>query len=126
MRCGDGVIRVLHPGIIIESQDGEEANCFCACRASGHANYPCPKCLVHKDQLHNVTGSFESRTSESMRLVIQRASRAQTKTEKEKILQAFGLHDIEVINDLTCLPSRVSNNIKLFIIVAFSLGFSLL
>lgn len=120
MRCGDGATRVLHPGIIIESQDGEEANYFCACRASGHANYPCPKCLVHKDQLHDVTGSFESRTSESMRSVIQRASQAQTKAEKEKILQAFGLHDIQVC--LTCL--HVSNNIKLFI-VAFSLGFSL-
>jgi len=76
MRCGDQVNCVLHPGILIESQDGEEANCFCACQASGHANYPCPKCLVHKDQLHNITGSFEPRTSDSMCLVIQRASQA--------------------------------------------------
>ena len=119
MRCGDGATRVLHPGILIESQDGEEANCFCACRASGHANYPCPKCLVYKDQLYNVTGSFEPRTSESMRLVIQRASGARTKTDKEKILQAFGLHDIQV-----CFSHlHISNNNKLFIL-ALSLGFS--
>jgi hypothetical protein len=96
MECGDRANRVLHPGIIIESQDGEEANCFCACRASGHANYPCPKCLVHKTQLHDITGTFEPRTSESMRAVIRRASQAETKTDKEKILQAFGLHDIQV------------------------------
>ncbi|KDR80463.1 hypothetical protein GALMADRAFT_92870 [Galerina marginata CBS 339.88] len=95
MQCGDGVNRVLHPGILINSLDGEEANCFCACRASSKANYPCPKCLVHKGQLYNVTGSFEARTSDSMRSVILRASQASTKTEKEKILQAFGLHDIE-------------------------------
>lgn len=100
MQCGDGVNRILHPGILIESMDGEEANCFCACRASGHANYPCPKCLVHKDQLHNITGSFETRTSDSMRSVILRASQASTKMEKEKILQAFGLHDIQVCSTL--------------------------
>lgn len=96
MQCGDGAIRVVHPGIIIESQDGEEANCFCACRASGHANYPCPKCLVNKNQLYNITGTFEPRTSESMRAVIECASQAETKTDREKILQAFGLHDIWV------------------------------
>ncbi|KDR73369.1 hypothetical protein GALMADRAFT_72471, partial [Galerina marginata CBS 339.88] len=95
MQCGDGVNRVLHPGILINSLDGEEANCFCACRASSKANYPCPKCLVRKDQMYNVTGSFEARTSDSMRSVILRASQASTKTEKEKILQAFGLHDIQ-------------------------------
>jgi len=31
-----------------------------------------------------------------MRAVIRRASQAETKTDKEKILQAFGLHDIQV------------------------------
>jgi hypothetical protein len=105
MQCGDRVYRILHPGILIESQDGEEANYFCACRASGHANYPCPKCLVHKDQLHNVTGSFEARTSDSMRSVIQRASQASTKMEKERILQAFGLHDIQVYSKALSLCS---------------------
>ncbi len=120
MECGDGVNHVLHPGILIESQDGEEANCFCACRASGHANYPCPKCLVRKDQLHDITGSFEPRTSDSMRSVIQRASQAQNKTTKEKILQAFGLHDIQVIYP-TYL--RVIHLQKTFN-VAFSLGLS--
>ena len=96
MECGDGVNCVLHPGILIESQDVEEANYFCGCRASGHANYPCPKCLVHKDQLHDITGTFEPLTSESMRAVIWRASRAETKADKEKFLKGFGLHDIQL------------------------------
>ncbi|PPQ87069.1 hypothetical protein CVT25_000049 [Psilocybe cyanescens] len=94
-QCGDAVNRVLHPGILIESHDGEEANIFCACRASGRANYPCPKCLVHKDQLNNIIGNFEARTSDSMRSVIRRTLQASTKTEKENILQGFGLHDIQ-------------------------------
>ncbi len=119
MRCGGGVSRVLHPGILIESQDGEEANFFCVCRASGHANYPCPKCLVHKDRLHDITGTFEPCTSDSMRSVIWRASQAQNKTAKEKILQAFGLHDIQVYPSLSsCFTYK-----KTFT-VAFSLGFS--
>jgi hypothetical protein len=50
-----------------------------------------------------------------MRSVIQRASQALTKTDKEKILQAFGLHDIEVYSSCRCVPI----NIKFFI-VAFS------
>ena len=93
--CADGVYRILYPGILIESQDGEEASYFCACRAA-LANYPCPKCLVHKDELHHVSKEFSVRTSESMRAVIQEASVAPTKAKKEKKLQDHGLHDIEV------------------------------
>ena len=76
-----------HPPINVETFR------FCWC---GHANYLCPKCLVHKNHLHDITGTFEPRTSESMHAVIQNASWAETKTDKEKILQAFGLHDIQV------------------------------
>lgn len=93
--CNDDVARILYPGIFIASQDGEEASYFCACRAAS-ANYPCPKCLVHKSQLHCITRSFEPRTSEAMRSVIERASRATSKTAKEKILQDYGLHDVKV------------------------------
>ena len=52
---------------------------------------PCPQ----KSPAWHI-GTFEPRTSESMRTVIQNASWAETKTDKEKILQAFGLHDIQV------------------------------
>ncbi|KJA12958.1 hypothetical protein HYPSUDRAFT_73169 [Hypholoma sublateritium FD-334 SS-4] len=93
-RCADGEYRILYPGILIESQDGEEASYFCACRAA-LANYPCPKCLVCKDELHCVSRTFPARTSESMRAVIEQVSVATTKAKKEKILQDHGLHDIK-------------------------------
>jgi hypothetical protein len=93
--CNDGMIRILYPGILIESQDGEEASYFCACRAAT-ANHPCPKCLVHKSELHRISKSFKPRSTESMRSVLQRASQATSKTAKEKILQDHGLHDIKV------------------------------
>lgn len=94
-RCADGVNRVLYPGILIESQDAEEAAYFCGCRAA-KANHPCPKCLVGKPYLHNISGDFELRTPESMREVLVQASKAKTKTAKEKILKDNGMHNIEV------------------------------
>jgi hypothetical protein len=94
-RCNDDISRILYPGFLIESQDGEEASYFCACRAAT-ASYPCPKCLVHKSNLSDITKSFEPRTSKSMQSVLERASQATSKTRKEKILQDHGLHDIKV------------------------------
>ncbi|KAF8994667.1 hypothetical protein BDQ17DRAFT_1392381 [Cyathus striatus] len=92
--CNDNVIRILYPGILIESQDGEEASYFCACRAT-IANHPCPKCLVHQSQLGNITEQFELRTPETMCSVLQQASHSQSKTAKEKILRDHGLHNIK-------------------------------
>lgn len=91
--CGDGIVRVLYPGTLIESHDGEEVSYFCACRAS-LANFPCPKCLVPKAELHNMSKKFALRTTATMRDVIKKASDASSKTEKEKNLQSHGLHDI--------------------------------
>jgi hypothetical protein len=93
--CGDGVSRVLYPGILIESQDAEEAAYFCGCRAAS-ANHPCPKCLVAQPDLHDILGKFDLRTPQSMRSVLMKASKAKTKTAKETILKDSGLHDIEV------------------------------
>ncbi|PPQ86075.1 hypothetical protein CVT25_003329, partial [Psilocybe cyanescens] len=92
--CNDDVTRILYPGILIESQDGEETSYFCACRAAS-AYYPCPKCLVHRSELHYITRSFELRTSDSMRSVVERASHATSKTAKNQILQDYGLHDVK-------------------------------
>ena len=68
-RCADGVNRVLYPGILIESQDAEEAAYFCGCCAAS-ANHPCPKCLVAQSDLHNILGTFELRTPHSMCVVL--------------------------------------------------------
>ncbi len=104
--CADGITRVLYPGILIESQDAEEAAYFCGCRAAG-ANYPCPKCLVFHSDLHNIAGKFaELRTPENMKAVIVLASKAKTKGAREKILKDHGLHNVEV--------SRISKELSVF------------
>ncbi|KAJ3488350.1 hypothetical protein NLJ89_g11626 [Agrocybe chaxingu] len=92
--CADSVIRILFPGILIESQDAEEASYFCACRAAS-AQHPCPKCLVPHAELHKTRKSFPGRTSESTRVIIRRSARATSKAAKERILQCYGLHEIK-------------------------------
>ncbi|KAI0266604.1 hypothetical protein BGY98DRAFT_1102511 [Russula aff. rugulosa BPL654] len=94
-RCGDGLNRVLYPGILIESQDAEEAAYFCGCRAAS-ANHPCPKCLVAHSDLHDILGDFELRMPQSMQSVLIKVSETKTKTAKEIILKDNGMHNIEV------------------------------
>ena len=96
-RCADGISRIIYPGILIESQDAEEAAYFCGCRAAS-ANHPCPKCLVAQQDLHCISGSFELRTPQSMQAVLSQALKAKTKTAKERILKDHGMHNIQVIS----------------------------
>lgn len=101
LRCGDGMIRIGHPGILIESVDGEEAACFCSV-FSANANHPCPKCLVHKSQLADVDKKFTSRTPELMRSVLAEANAAANETKRKEVLKEYGLHPIEV-RSLHCI-----------------------
>ncbi|KAJ7204211.1 hypothetical protein C8J57DRAFT_1454650 [Mycena rebaudengoi] len=94
LRCFDGLVRIFHPGVLICSLDGKEAAYFNACRAA-LANFPCPKCLVHKSDLHRMSQIFTLRTIANMKKVFLRASSQHSKTKKEAILKDSGLHDIE-------------------------------
>ncbi|KAJ7264829.1 hypothetical protein C8J57DRAFT_1436238 [Mycena rebaudengoi] len=93
IRCCDKHTRIFHPGIHINSLDGKEASYFNACRAA-LANHPCPKCLVHKCDLHQISSTFKLRTSETMQAVVRKALNAATKADKERILKKNGLHGI--------------------------------
>ncbi|KAJ6453504.1 hypothetical protein C8R45DRAFT_1192699 [Mycena sanguinolenta] len=93
IRCPDGVVRIFHPGILIDSLDGKEAAYFCACRAA-KANFPCPKSLVHKSCLHNITRTFKLRTTPSMKAVVVKAMKSKTNTKKADILKGYGLHGV--------------------------------
>ncbi|KAJ7874554.1 hypothetical protein B0H14DRAFT_3106742 [Mycena olivaceomarginata] len=58
-------------------------------------HFPCPICLVHKSDLHKITGHFKLRTTQTMKAVVIRARRKGTKTAKEDILKSHGLHDVQ-------------------------------
>ncbi|KAJ7181102.1 hypothetical protein C8R46DRAFT_885957 [Mycena filopes] len=91
LRFGDGVTRTAYPGILIESMDFEEVAAWLAIRNS-RSNHPCPKCLVHHDNLHKLFERSERRTPDSMRRIIERAAKLNT-TEREELLRSYGLHN---------------------------------
>ncbi|KAK6966943.1 hypothetical protein R3P38DRAFT_2476453, partial [Favolaschia claudopus] len=59
------------------------------------ANFPCPKCLVSKVDLHRITGDFRMRTTPKMRAVVVKALNSNSRTERENLLKSYGLHGIE-------------------------------
>ncbi|KAF8211914.1 hypothetical protein K438DRAFT_1805609 [Mycena galopus ATCC 62051] len=92
--CGDAVRRVLFPHIPVLSLDGEEA-CTCATTCSSLADFPCPRCLVRQDQLHNFfskTLDFPLRTTATMKAVYEQAQAERFKGDAEDLLQHHGLH----------------------------------
>ncbi|KAJ7090711.1 hypothetical protein C8R44DRAFT_835939 [Mycena epipterygia] len=94
LKCGDKIQRVCYPGIPITSIDGEEACSVSACRAA-LAHFPCPRCLVHHNDLGKLCESFTLRTTETMKRFYEDALAASTKSEREHILQSVGLHATE-------------------------------
>ncbi|KAF7314762.1 hypothetical protein MKEN_00950200 [Mycena kentingensis (nom. inval.)] len=92
--CPDGIIRIFHPSVMITSLDGKEAAYFNAVRAA-LANLPCPKCLVHKCDLHRITRRSKLRTASSMKKVLKAARTKTTQPQREKILKSYGIHDIK-------------------------------
>ncbi|KAJ7079129.1 hypothetical protein B0H15DRAFT_859196 [Mycena belliarum] len=93
IRFGDGVTRTAYPGVLIESMDFEELAAWLAIRNS-RANHPCPKCLVHHDDLHKLSERFDRRTSESMKAVLAR-TKYLSATEREELLKSYGLQNFE-------------------------------
>ncbi|KAJ7737168.1 hypothetical protein DFH07DRAFT_753146 [Mycena maculata] len=92
LRFGDGVKRVTYPGVLIESMDFEELAAWLAIRNSTSL-HPCPQCLVHKDNLPQLTRAFPQRTTESMSRAL--AAAPIPKTDRNEHLKKYGLHDFE-------------------------------
>ncbi|KAJ7603425.1 hypothetical protein B0H17DRAFT_1189832 [Mycena rosella] len=93
LRFGDGVVRVAHPGVLIESMDFEELAAWLAIRNS-RSLHPCPQCLVHKDDLHRISQSYPARTVDEMATAIAQAPTT-NKTQRNDFLKTYGLHDFE-------------------------------
>jgi hypothetical protein len=93
--CGDGIERIIYPGIAIASLDNEEACTYCGCRSS-LANYPCPRCLVHNDDLHRLTEMFTPRTPTAMRAVFNEVKEITSRAKREEILRDHGLNFVQV------------------------------
>ncbi|KAJ7845532.1 hypothetical protein B0H14DRAFT_2358069 [Mycena olivaceomarginata] len=95
--CADAVNRVLFPRLPILSLDGEEA-CTCAATRASLADFPCPRCLVRHDQLHDFFSKnleFPLRTTTTMKAIYEQAKRERFKGDAEDLLQQHGLHSTE-------------------------------
>ncbi|KAJ7777849.1 hypothetical protein DFH07DRAFT_730860 [Mycena maculata] len=101
LRFGDGVVRVAHPGVLIESMDFEELAAWLSIRNS-RSLHPCPQCLVHKDDLHRLSCSYPARTAAAMSTALAQAPDS-SKTQRNEHLKAYGLHDFEASSS-TCSP----------------------
>jgi hypothetical protein len=68
--------------------------------------FPCPICLVHKDNLSDLSHVAPRRTTDNMREIYNEArilGLDRKGAQKEKLLKQYGLRDVEVIQfiDLT-------------------------
>lgn len=59
------------------------------------ANYPCPICLVPKEELSNLSKAYELRTTADMQGIWSEAQEMNS-TQREQHLQEYGLRDIQV------------------------------
>jgi hypothetical protein len=98
LRFGDGIVRVAHPGVLIESMDFEELAAWLAIRNS-RSLHPCPQCLVHKDDLHRLSRSYRLRTAAGMSTALAQAP-ISSKTQRNEFLKGYGLHDFEVSSSM--------------------------
>ncbi|KAJ7325459.1 hypothetical protein DFH08DRAFT_926312 [Mycena albidolilacea] len=85
---------------------------------NSRANHPCPQCLVHHDELHQLTNTFPLRTTESMSWALSCAPDA-PKTACNDYLKSYGLHNFKV-----CHNSFEGNNGTLNLVQHFLWSFN--
>lgn len=93
--CGDLLTRILHPGFLIHSVDGEEACGTCGTRGA-KANHPCPRCLVSKENLYLLASHSTPRTQTNMKQLYHKAKALSSKTARAQLLKDSGLHLVKV------------------------------
>ncbi|KIJ48974.1 hypothetical protein M422DRAFT_161929, partial [Sphaerobolus stellatus SS14] len=94
LECGDRIRRVLSPGFLIHSVDGEEGCLTCGTRGA-NANHPCPKCLVAKEELTQLSKDFAPRLPLEMRVIFEKAKKILSSTARMSLLRGFGLHFVK-------------------------------
>ncbi|KAJ7647440.1 hypothetical protein FB45DRAFT_1019687 [Roridomyces roridus] len=93
LRFGDGVVCFAHPGVLIESMDLEELAAWLTIRNS-RSLHPCPQCLVHHDDLPDITRTFPKRTTQGMVKVVRTAPNSSA-TARNEHFKKHGLHDFK-------------------------------
>ncbi|KAL0564298.1 hypothetical protein V5O48_017752 [Marasmius crinis-equi] len=94
VRCGDTISRTLYPLIMIDSADYEEQCVMCLIRGL-MGRFPCPKCLVPKDESSSLTCVYALRTAQHSVDVHNTAQKSKTKAEREEYLKTFSMRPVQ-------------------------------
>ncbi|PPQ74821.1 hypothetical protein CVT26_005455 [Gymnopilus dilepis] len=93
MLCADQVERQIFPHILILSADFEEQSMMALTRGPT-SSFPCPVCLVPKEEIPNLSRQFPLRTTENMERIWSE-SQDMNLTQREEYLQGVGLRDVK-------------------------------
>jgi hypothetical protein len=66
---------------------------------SNRCKYPCNLCMCDAENLNNVNLTFEPRTVQKMREIVDQIERAPTSTTKKLISQQWSVHPVQVCID---------------------------
>ncbi|TEB18351.1 hypothetical protein FA13DRAFT_1822013 [Coprinellus micaceus] len=95
VRCGDGIVRVLYPRVVILSADYEEQCAMAGIIGGKNASKPCPICLVDNPNMVDFIAEPELRTEAESARIYHQAVAATTKTRRNEILKSSGLRYVE-------------------------------
>ncbi|KAF9462181.1 hypothetical protein BDZ94DRAFT_1368680 [Collybia nuda] len=94
IKCGDNIMRWLWPTILILSADYEEMTVMSLTRGV-RASFPCPICLVHQDELADLSKTHKLRTQEQSKVDFGQADAMRRMEDKEKFLKDRGLRYVK-------------------------------
>ncbi|KAF9470013.1 hypothetical protein BDZ94DRAFT_1329905 [Collybia nuda] len=93
LNCGDRVSRKVYPFVFILSADYEE-QCVMALIRGEKGLYPCPFCLVPRDEQADLAKTHTLRTAEHAQEIFN-AGLELTAAEHEDLLKSIGLRNVE-------------------------------
>ncbi|EIW81648.1 hypothetical protein CONPUDRAFT_165732 [Coniophora puteana RWD-64-598 SS2] len=95
IRCWDDIERKFYPRVLVLSAD-YEGQCVMALTRGVSSKYPCPICIIPREELSNVANRpvYPLRTRDGVIATLHKA-RNESRTEGEETLMAEGLRDID-------------------------------
>ncbi|KAF8195254.1 hypothetical protein K438DRAFT_1906569 [Mycena galopus ATCC 62051] len=91
--CGDGMLRILYPMILILAADYEEV-CVMALIRGLRALYPCPICYVKNEDQPDLSKKADLHTSKLSQDIVAEA-RTMTAEGRDNLLQSHGLRNVD-------------------------------
>ncbi|KAI5992667.1 hypothetical protein EDD15DRAFT_2388187 [Pisolithus albus] len=94
VKCWDGLACHFFPVVLILSADYEEQAVMALVRGV-KSNFPCPVCLIPRDDISKFPAQCKLRTSAGVIKVLQEARSQETTEKREQILMQQGLRDVD-------------------------------